>query len=370
MEQYGQWPADSPWLREAFAALPRDQFAPDRLWRWDGWAYAPLDRAVDPAGWAAEVYSGVSSPAITQLAGGVPSSSLSAPGVVADMLDSLRLEPGHRVWDVGTGQGWTAALSAWRAGPGRVVSTEVDEGLAGFARGRLAAAGLDAEVVTGNASGGGAPGGGQVDRLHVTYAVETVPWAWVESVRPGGRIVYPWGLLGYVALTVTEDGRSATGWVHGLAQFMGDRHAPAQPSSGPAAHAAVRADADPEVQRVLDRNPAALEDWGLRFAVRVAVPGAAVFTENGPDGPVVLVHDGAHSWAEVRTGADGRPVLLQGGPRRIGDEVMIAWAQWEGLGRPDLFDYGITVTSDAQWAWQGSPDGPRWPIAQPAPARS
>ncbi|MFD5466090.1 hypothetical protein ACFWIQ_25140 [Kitasatospora sp. NPDC127059] len=35
------------------------------------------------------------------------------------MLDSLRLEPAHRVWDVGTGQGRTAALSAWRACPMR-----------------------------------------------------------------------------------------------------------------------------------------------------------------------------------------------------------------------------------------------------------
>ncbi|GGU94139.1 protein-L-isoaspartate O-methyltransferase [Kitasatospora aureofaciens] len=368
MERCGQWPADSPWLREAFAALPRDRFAPQRLWRWDGWAYVPVDRAADPDGWASELYGGVSSAAVTQLTGGLPSSSLSAPGAVADMLDSLRLEPGHRVWDVGTGQGWTAALSAWRAGPGLVVSSEVDERLAGFARERLAAAGLDAEVRTGDATRGGVPGGGQVDRLHATYAVESVPWSWVEAVRPGGRIVYPWGRLGYVALTVADGGAGARGWVHGLAQFMGDRHAPAQATDGPAAHVAVRAGADPQVRRVLDRDPAGLEDWDLRFAVRVAVPDAVLTTEQGPEGPAVLVHDGALSWAEFRAGADGRPVLLQGGPRRIGDEVMAAWDQWERLGRPELYDYGVTLTPDAQWAWHGSPDGPRWPIAQPAPA--
>ncbi|MFD9685107.1 protein-L-isoaspartate O-methyltransferase [Kitasatospora sp. NPDC059088] len=370
MEERGQWPADSPWLREAVAALPRDRFAPDRLWRWDGWAYVPLDRAVDPDGWAGVLYGAVDSPAITQLTGGVPSSSLSAPGVVADMLDSLQLEPGHQVWDVGTGQGWTAALSAWRAGPGRVVSTEVDEDLAAFARGRLAAAGLDVEVRVADGSRAGLPGDGRVDRLQATYAVEAVPLSWVEAVRPGGRIVYPWGRLGYVALTVAEDGASARGWVHGLAQFMGDRHGPAQPGSGPAAHAAVRAGADPEAQRVLERDPAGLADWGLRFALRVAVPDVVLFTDDGPDGAVTLVHDGAHSWAEVGPDADGRPVLRQGGPRRIGDEVLTAWAQWEGLGRPDVYDYGITVTPESQWAWQGSPDGPRWPITQPAPARS
>ncbi|MFJ6378396.1 methyltransferase domain-containing protein [Kitasatospora sp. NPDC092039] len=369
MERAGAWPEDSPWLREAFTALPRERFAPGRLWRWDGWAYVPVELSGDPDGWLAELYAGLHEPAVTQLSGGLPSSSLSAPSVVADMLDSLRLEPGQRVWDVGTGQGWTAALAAWRAGPGLVVSTEVDERLAAFARGRLAAAGLDVEVVVGDGTAGGPPGGGRVDRLHATYAVEAVPWSWVAAVRPGGRIVYPWGRLGYVALTVGEGGRVAHGWVHGLAQFMGDRTGPAQAGTGRSAYAAVRGDAEPETSRVLDRDPAALEDWNLRFALRVAAPDAVLSTEQGADGPVVLVHDGDRSWAEVGPGADGRPVLWQGGPRRLGDELMLAWAQWDGLGRPGLYDYGVTVTPDAQWAWQGDPqDGPRWPIGGRLPA--
>ncbi|MFE7528917.1 protein-L-isoaspartate O-methyltransferase [Kitasatospora sp. NPDC057542] len=370
MEQRGAWPEDSPWLREAFAALPRDRFAPDRLWRWDGWAYVPVDRASDQGGWEAELYSDINAAAVTQLgAGGLPSSSLSAPSVVADMLDSLRLEPGHRVWDIGTGQGWTAALSAWRAGPGLVVSTELDDGLAAFACERLVDAGINAEVLVGDGTREGVPGGGRVDRLHATYAVEAVPWSWVEAVRPGGRIVCPWGRLGYLALTVADDGTCAHGWVHGLAQFMGDRQGPAQASSGPAAHSVVRAGSEPDVRRVLDRDPAGLEDWDLRFALRVAVPDAVLYADHRQDGLAVLIHDGDHSWAEVRPDADGRPVLWQGGPRRIGDEVMIAWAQWERLGRPNLYDYGVTVTPDSQWAWQGNPDsGPRWPIGHLHPA--
>ncbi|MFE6049365.1 protein-L-isoaspartate O-methyltransferase [Kitasatospora sp. NPDC056446] len=365
MDRRGAWPEDSPWLREAFAALPRDRFAPDRLWRWDGRAYVPVDRADEPDGWAAELYSGLDAAAVTQLTGDRPSSSLSAPSVVTDMLDSLRLEPGHRVWDVGTGQGWTAALAAWRTGPGLVGTTEVDEHLAAFARSRLAEARLDVEVAVGDGTGGGVPDGGQVDRLHATYAVETVPWHWVEAVRPGGRIVYPWGRLGYAALTVTDDGAAAHGWVHGLAQFMGDRTGPAQPSSGPGAYARVREGAEPETRLILPRDPAGLEDWHLRFALRVAVPDIVLFSEQSGEGPVVLVHDSDCSWAEIRPDADGRTVLSQGGPRRLGDELLAAWSQWEGLGSPALYDYGITVTPDAQWAWQGDPDnGPRWPIGR------
>ncbi|MBO1413282.1 protein-L-isoaspartate O-methyltransferase [Streptomyces sp. FH025] len=372
MEREGAWPAGSPWVREAVAALPRDLFAPERLWRWDGRAYVPLDRAADQQGWADELFAGgIHDAAVTQLEGGLPSSSLSAPSVVADMLDSLRLEPGHRVWDIGTGQGWTAALAAWRAGPGLVVSSEVDEDLAALARRRLAVAGLTVEVVTGNATGGGVPGGSPVDRIHATYAVEALPWAWVDAVRPGGRIVYPWGLLGHVALTVADDGKSATGWVQGLAQFMADRTGPAPTPTGHAAYTAVRGTADPDTERVLKRDLSPLEsDWDLRFALRVAVPDTTLLTGRDDDGVNAWIHDGDRSWAAFTARGDGSVLLFQGGPRRIGDEVMSAWSRWEELGRPDRYDYGVTVTPDSQWAWQGSPDGPRWPIAQPAPARS
>ncbi|MER6142455.1 methyltransferase domain-containing protein [Streptomyces sparsogenes] len=140
------------------------------------------------------------------------------------MLDSLLVEPGDRVLELGAGTGWNAALPAERAGPGRVVSVEVDAELAAAAAGRLKAAGADVAVEVGDGAAGWPPGA-PYDRLISTYAVSTVPWAWVEQTRPGGRIVTPWGRMGHVALTVADDGRSATGWMQGLALFMPARGA-------------------------------------------------------------------------------------------------------------------------------------------------
>ncbi|MFJ8477646.1 protein-L-isoaspartate O-methyltransferase [Kitasatospora sp. NPDC094011] len=352
MKQCGAWPADSPWLREAMAALPRDAFALDRLWRWDGHAYVPLDRATDPAGWADELYAGPDAAAVTQVTDGLPSSSLSAPAVVADMLDSLRLEPGHTVWDIGTGQGWSCALAAWRTGPGLVVSTEIDEELAALARQRLTAAGVDAGVLVGNGTDT-APPGGPFDRIHATYAVETVPYGWIEAARPGGRIVYPWGRLGHVALTVAADGRSASGWVQGLGQFMADRSGPLRAPTG---YTTVRGTGGPDTERVVERDLLPLADnWDLRFAVRVAVPDAVVITGRDEDGVNAWIHDGNASWAALSARGDGNAVLFQGGPRRIGDELLTAWSQWEVNDRPTPYDYGVTVTPERQWVWLREP---------------
>ncbi|MCX4688207.1 methyltransferase domain-containing protein [Kitasatospora purpeofusca] len=372
MTARGDWPERSPWLREAVAALPRDEFAPDRLWRWDGHAYAAVDRHADPDGWAAELYASQDAAAVTQVSGGLPSSSLSAQGVVVDMLDSLQLESGHRVWDIGGGQGWNAALAAWRAGPGRVVSTEIDPGLAAFAQERLAAAGLDVETLTADATTA-APGGGPFDRVIATYAVERVPWAWIEATGPSGRIVYPWGRLGHVALTVAAGGRHASGHVQGLAQFMADRTAPApSAAAGPTGYRVVRGKGSAETERSVSRDLAPLEsDWDLRFALRVAVPDAVVLTGRDEDGVSAWVHDGVAAWAMFSADAAGESVLFQGGGRRIGDEVLQAWKQWEGHGRPDPYEYGITVTPEKQFAWLADPDdGPRWPRHEAAAATS
>ncbi len=66
--------------------------------------------------------------AINALSGGVDSSSrsISEPSFVLRMLDMLRLESGHRVFELGAGSGWNAALIGNIVGPsGHVYSLEI-----------------------------------------------------------------------------------------------------------------------------------------------------------------------------------------------------------------------------------------------------
>ena len=356
MERRGAWPGRSPWVRAAVAAVPRHAFAPDRLWRWTGRAYVPVDRGNASGEWADEVYGSPDQAAVTEISGGVPSSSLSAQGIVVDMLDSLLLEPGHRVLELGTGTGWNAALLARRAGS--VVSVEVDSGLAAAAAGRLerAGAGVDVRVADGVA---GWSAGAPYDRVIATYAVDRVPWAWVGQTRPGGRIVVPWGRLGHVALTVADDGRSASGWVQGLATFMLARGTDLGRRFEQVREAAPHAHERPFLW---DPTPLR-DDWHLRFALRVSVPDLRITMAEDEDGLNAWLHDGATSWAMLAAVGDGTTVAHQGGPRRLADEVERGWGRWLTEGRPELYDFGLTVTPDQQYAWcRDAGAGPRWPV--------
>ncbi len=361
MEQRGDWPADTPWIREAADAFPRDAFAPSQLWHWYRGGYVAVDRDDDPDRWAALVYGSPDEAAVTQVTDGHATSSLSCAGVVASMLHALAPERGETVLELGTGTGWNAALLERRTGPGQVVSVEWDPLLADRARARLRAAGAEVEVVHGD-GGRGWPDNAPYDRVIATYAVEEVPWAWVAQTRPGGRIVTPWDRLGHVALRVAQDGSCARGPVVGLAQFM-----PARGTGGTRDYRQVRGEGEPDSSQLVKRDLAPLRDSvPVRFAMRVALPDVHVTTARDEDGVNAWLHDGASSWAALSAVGDGTVRAYQGGPRRLADELDQAWDQWLALDCPQPYDYGLMVTAGHQYAWCHDPGtGPRWPVRTP-----
>ncbi|NJP65680.1 methyltransferase domain-containing protein [Streptomyces sp. ventii] len=362
MAERGLWPERAPWIRESMERLPRHAFAPDRLWRWDGAAYRPIERATEPDRWLAELYAGPHDPAVTQVESGVPSSSLSAPAVVADMLDTALLAPDRRVLELGTGCGWNAALLADRVGGENVVSVETDGPLAEAARRRLRDHAPAVRVVHGDGQVG-SPEEGPFDRVVATYAPERVPWAWVAQTRPGGWIVTPWGRLGHVALRVAADGRSASGWFQGLAQFMPPRGTPASPpwpAAGPPPEPALPG-------TPLGRDPGPLlRDTDLLFALRAALPdihitgrtgrGAGPAPDDGPAPPAAVrlyAPGGSYAVLDGPAGAVHRT-----GPRDLASEVAVAWSRWEERGSPSVYDHGLTVTADGERLWSAPGDEP------------
>jgi protein-L-isoaspartate(D-aspartate) O-methyltransferase len=119
--------------------------------------------------------------------------TISQPYIVARMTELLRVEPGDRVLEIGTGSGYQAAVLA--AIGCRVLTIERHAPLAEMARERLRNLGLDGlvEVRIGDGSVG-APDGAPWRGILVTAAAPSIPDALRNQLDPdGGRLVLPVG---------------------------------------------------------------------------------------------------------------------------------------------------------------------------------
>ncbi|ASQ93238.1 methyltransferase, FxLD system [Streptomyces sp. 11-1-2] len=125
-------------------------------------------------------------------------SSISAPWLQADMLEAARIQPGHRVLEIGSG-GYNAALIAELVGPtGSVTTLDIDPAVTNRATRFLAQTGYDrVHVVTADAEHlptGIVPEDG-FDAILVT--VDTWDLPWIDALAEGGRLVAPLRLQGY-----------------------------------------------------------------------------------------------------------------------------------------------------------------------------
>lgn len=164
-----------PRVEAAFRAVPRHLFLPG----------VP----------AATVYSDEAIP--TRRREGFAISSSSQPAVMAIMLEQLDLRPGDRVLEIGAGTGYNAALIAHIVGPGgTVVSVDIDEDIVEEAQAHLTRAGFSGVRVV---CGDGALGYGEAapfDRIILAVGAWDIAPAWIEQLRPGGRLVLPLALTG------------------------------------------------------------------------------------------------------------------------------------------------------------------------------
>lgn len=131
--------------------------------------------------------------------------TISQPYIVAFMTQALRLQPGDRVLEVGTGSGYAAAVLAEIADD--VTTIECIEPLAEAARARLARYGDRVRVVTGDGSLGHEPHA-PYDAIVVTAAAPEIPQPLLDQLAPGGRLVIPVGrgVEQLVRVTRTEHG--------------------------------------------------------------------------------------------------------------------------------------------------------------------
>ena len=120
--------------------------------------------------------------------------TISQPSTVMMMTSALDLNLGEKVFEVGTGSGYQAAIIAKIVGPkGKVVTTEILPELVAFAKENFKKAGIKNVIVLEEDGSKGFKKEAPYDRVIITAAAKEFPKELLEQLKPEGIIVGPVG---------------------------------------------------------------------------------------------------------------------------------------------------------------------------------
>ena len=120
--------------------------------------------------------------------------TISQPTTVMIMTHALELEAGEKVFEIGTGSGYQAAIIAKIVGPsGKVITTEVVPELVSLAKKNLRKAGISNVFVYEDDGSNGMPSEAPFDRIIITAACKEFPKPLIGQLKPNGIIVGPVG---------------------------------------------------------------------------------------------------------------------------------------------------------------------------------
>ncbi|WLQ33994.1 methyltransferase domain-containing protein [Streptomyces castrisilvae] len=331
----------SQWVG-AFSRVPREHFVPSFYQQDENGRWYEVSEG-DP-GYLEAVYSDT---ALTTQLGehGIPTSSSSEPRLMLTMLDALDAEPGHRLFELGLGTGYNAALASSLLGSDNVVSVDVDPDLVRLARKRLERGRYRPYVFAGDGTEG-CPDRAPYDRVIATAALRRIPPALLSQARAGAVVVAPIG-FGVAKVTVSAGGE-ATGRFLPVPAFFMPRRRPVKSPDFAGLEAQSGRATSVRATDLLDR---------LRFPLSLALPGHRSCSWRDEAGEV----SGVGLWTEDGSTAtvhvSGR--ARQTGPRRLWDTVEELASVFPD-GAPAREDFGLTVTPAGQRAWYRGPDGPSW----------
>ena len=135
-------------------------------------------------------------------------STSSQPLVMSLMLRDLKIKPGNKVFEIGTGSGYNAALMAVLSGDSKnIISSEIQKEVAALAINNLKRAGYEnIEIIAGD-GGVGYSKRAPYDNIIVTCGAPNIPWA--SQLSENGTIAMPLvtrGIETLCSLTKQSDG--------------------------------------------------------------------------------------------------------------------------------------------------------------------
>jgi len=168
-----------PAVLEAMRSVPRHLFIPEQF-RFEAYNDHPV-----PIGWG---------------------QTISQPYVVGFMTEALKLRPGDRVLEVGTGHGYQAAVLSKLAK--EVYTIEIVPALGNEAKQILVSLGLNNVTVRIGDGYSGWPEKAPFNAIIITAACDHVPKPLIDQLAPEGRLVAPVGEMwqDLVRITKTDKG--------------------------------------------------------------------------------------------------------------------------------------------------------------------
>ncbi|HEY6630813.1 MAG TPA: protein-L-isoaspartate(D-aspartate) O-methyltransferase [Rhizobiaceae bacterium] len=151
-------------LVSAFESTPRPAFVPER-WQSVAWTEGMIPIECGEA--------------------------IEGPDLQAQVIASLAIEPGHRLLEIGTGTGFTAAVMARLAA--KVITVERYKTLTAQARERFEALGLTNVSVRHADGSQGLAAEAPYDRIVVWAAFDSMPRSFVEQLASNGVMIAPIG---------------------------------------------------------------------------------------------------------------------------------------------------------------------------------
>lgn len=156
-------------VEKAFLDIPRENFVPDSLKK-----VAYIDSPL-------EIGKG---------------QTISAPHMVAIMVEALDLKIGQKVLEIGTGSGYHSAIVSKLVGEnGHVYTTERFSSLSENAKKNLENTGITNVTVVTKDGSEGLPEFAPYDRIYVTCAAPDIPPPLIEQLKDQGKLMVPVGKM-------------------------------------------------------------------------------------------------------------------------------------------------------------------------------